>query len=63
MIATPRLFSILNVAVCMPVLWLSVNNYKLSHQNWGALSIGRVFENLHIALNNILDDITLIHDK
>ena len=63
MIATSRLFAILNVAVFMPVCWLDGNTHKLAHHNWGARSIGRVFENLHTALNNILDYITLIHDR
>ena len=63
MIATSRLFSILNVAICMPVRWLAGNTQNLAHHNWGAWSIGRVFDILHTALKNILDDITLIHDK
>ena len=63
MVATSRLFAILNVDICIPFRWLARNTYKLAHHNWGARSIGRVFEILHIALNNILDDITLIHDK
>ena len=63
MVATSRLFSILNVAVCMPVHWLAGNTHQLVHHNWGARSIGRVFDIFHTALNNILDDITLIHDK
>ena len=63
MVATSRLFAILNVAICMPVRWLSGNTHKLAHRNWGAQSIGRVFDILHTALNNILDDITIIHDK
>ena len=40
-----------------------IATHKLAHHNWGACSIGYVFDILHIALNNILDDITLIHDK
>ena len=63
MITTSRMFAILNVAVCIPVCWLAGNNHKLAHQNWGARSIGRVFDIFKIALYNILDDITLIHDK
>ena len=63
MIATFRLFAILDVAICMHVCWLAVNTHKIAHHNWGARSIGRVFDILHTALNNILDDITLIHDK
>ena len=63
MIATSRLFSIVNVAICMHVHWLAGNTHKSAHHNGGAWSIGRVFEILHTALNNILDYITLIHDK
>ena len=63
MIATSRLFSILNVAICMPVHWFYGNTHKLAHHNWGARSIGRVFDIFHTLLNNILYDITLIHDK
>ena len=63
MIATSRLFAILNVSVFMPVRWLASNTHKIEHHNWGAWSIGRVFEILHTELNNILDDITLIHYK
>ena len=62
-ISTSRLFAIINVAVCMPVSWLAGNTNKWAHHNCGARSIGRMFEILHTALNNILDDITLIHDK
>ena len=47
----------------MHVFWLSRNTHKLAHNNLGARSIGRVFDILHTALNNILDDITLIHKK
>ena len=63
MISTSRLFAIINVAVCMPVCWLDGNTHKLAHHNWGARSIGSVFDIFHTALNNILDDITLIHHK
>ena len=63
MISKSRLFAILNVYSCMPVRWLAGNTHKLAHHNWGAWSIGCVFDILHTALNNILDDITLIHDK
>ena len=63
MIVTSILFAILNFSVCMPVRWIASNTHKLAYHNWVAPSIGWVFENLHIALNNILDDITLIHDK
>ena len=58
-----RLIAILNVSVCMHFRWLAGNTHKLAHHNWGMRSIVRVFDILHIALNNILDDITLIHDK
>ena len=63
MIANSRLFSILNVAVFGPVRWLAGNTNKLAHHNWGDCSIVRVFDIFYTALNNILDDITLIHDK
>ena len=63
MIPTSRMFDILNVAVCMSICWLARNTHKLAHHNWGAHSIGRVFGIFHTALNNILDDITLIHKK
>ena len=63
MIATSILFTILNVAISMPVRWLAGNTHKLAHHNCGDRSIGRVFELFHTALNNILDDITLIHEK
>ena len=62
-IATSRLVAILNVAACMPVSWLAGNTHKLAHHNWGARSIGRVFDIFHTSLNNILYDITLIQDK
>ena len=62
MIATSRLFPITDDAVFMPVRWLASNTHKLAHHNWGACSIDHVFDILHTALNNILDDITLIHD-
>ena len=63
MISTSIMFAIINAAVCMPVSWLSGNTHKLTHNNWGDSSFGCVFESFHTALNNILDDITLIHDK
>ena len=43
MIATSRIFDILDVAICMPVRWLAGNTHKLAHHNWGAWSIGREF--------------------
>ena len=63
MIATSILFGVLNISVRMPVCWLACNTHKLAHHNWGALSIGRVFDILHTALNNVLDDITIFHNK
>ena len=63
MIATSRLFAILNIAVCMHVRWLAGNTHKLAHHNWGSSTIGRLFDILHTVLNNTLDDITLIHNK
>ena len=33
MIATSRIFAIINVAVCMPVCWLAGNTHKLAHHN------------------------------
>ena len=62
-LATSRLFAILNIAICMPVCWLAGNTHKLAHHNWCVWSIGRVFDILNTALNNILDDITLIYEK
>ena len=47
----------------MNVRWLAGNTHKLAHHNWGARSIGCVFDILHTALNNTLDDIKLIHEK
>ena len=47
----------------MPVHRLYGNTHKLAHHNWGAQSIGLVFDIFHTLLNNILDDIKLIHDK
>ena len=63
MITTSRLFAIINVAVCMPVSWLADNTHKLSHHNWGSRLIGIVFDTLHTALNNILVDMALIHER
>ena len=63
MIANSRMFAIFNVAVCIPVRWLAGNTHRLAHHNWGARSIGRVFDIFNKALNNILDDITLTHEK
>ena len=63
MIATSIMFKILNVAVFMTVCWLAGNTHKLAHRNWGAPSISCVFDILHISLNNLLYDITLIHNK
>ena len=61
MIATSRLFDMINAAVCISVRWLSGNTHKLAHHNWGDRSIGLVFDILRTDLNNILDDIKLIH--
>jgi len=63
MIATSRFFAILHVAVCIPFRWLAGNTHKLAHHEWGARSMGRVFDIMHTAFNDILDDLDLIHDK
>ena len=63
MIAVSRLFAILHVSICMPVRWLAGNTHKLAHRNWGARSIGRVFDILYDTLNRLLGDIRLIHHK
>ena len=63
MIATSRFFAILHVAVCIPFRWLAGKTHELAHRQWGARSMGRVFDIMHTAFNDILDDLDLIHNK
>ena len=63
MIAVSRFFSILHVAVVIPIRWLSGSTHKLAHRKWGARSMGRAADILHTACGQLLDDIKLIHDK
>ena len=63
MVASSRFFSILHLAICLPFRWLTGNTHKLAHRNWGARSMGRAVDLIHSACKDIVNDVTLIHDK
>ena len=63
MIASCRFFSILHLAICLPFRWLTGNTHKLGHHNWGARSMGRAIDFIHSACEEIVDDVSLIHDE
>ena len=63
MIASTHFFAILELAICLPFRWLTGNTHKLAHRNWGARSMGQAVDLIHSACNDIIDDITLIHDE
>jgi hypothetical protein len=63
MIAVSRMFSILNIAIVIPVRWLCGNTHELAHRNWGARSMGHVVDILHDACSHLREDIELYHDE
>ena len=63
MIAVARFWAIVHVAIVMPVRWLAGKTHELAEHNWGARSMGRVADLLHSACSDILNDLSLIHDR
>ena len=63
MIASSRFFAILDLAICLQFRWLTGNTHKLAHCNWGARSMGHAIDLIYQACQDIVDDVTLIHDE
>ena len=61
--AAARLFSIIHLAIVVPLRWLSGNTHKLEEFQWGPISMGLVLDILHEALTKIKEDQTLILTK
>jgi hypothetical protein len=63
MVAVARLWSILHVAILMPMRWLAGKTLKLLHRKWGYISMGKVLGKLNIDLESIVDLPELIHNR
>jgi hypothetical protein len=62
-IAVSRLWSILHFAIVMPLRWLAGKTHTLTNYNWGPISLGRVYDQLKIDLQSIVDQPELIHNE
>ena len=61
--ATARFFSILHLAVVVPVRWLAAKTHELFSYQWGPRSMGRVVDILHENFTDVLKDPWLIHNE
>ena len=62
-IAVSRLWSILHIAIVMPMRWLSACTYKMKEYGWGYISTGKVLDKLKDDLNMIVYQPEFIHDE
>ena len=62
-VALTRLLSILYIAICIPLRWISGKTHTLKEYNWGARSMGRVLDVLEASLEKIKADPKLIYSE
>lgn len=55
-IAQLRVFSILHIAICMPVRWLAGKTESLSHYDFGYYDMGKALDIMESAFMEIIDD-------
>ena len=61
-IAVSRLWSILNIAIVVPMRWLEACTHKMKYCGWVYISMGKLLNKLKDDLNIIVDQPELIHD-
>ena len=60
-IAVSWLWSIIHIAIVMPMRWLAACKHKMKEYRWGYISMDKVLEKLKDDLNMIIDKPELIH--
>ncbi len=56
-IAQPRLFSILQISLCMPMGWLAVKTPELRERGWGPILNVDAIETLREKMMDIVDEL------
>ena len=62
-ISVSWLWSILHIAIFMPMRWLEAYTHKMKEYGWGYIYMGKVWDKLKENLNMIADQPELIHDE
>ena len=62
-ITVPWLWSILHIAIVIPMSWFATYTHNMKEHGWGYISIGKVLDKLKEELNMIVDKPELIHKK
>ena len=62
-IAVSWLWSILHIAIFMPMCWLEASMHKVKEYGWGYISMGKVLDKIKYDLSMIVDQPELIHDE
>ena len=62
-ISVSRLWSILHIAIIMPMRWLAACTHKKKEYGQGYISMGKVLENIRDDLNMIVDQPELFHGE
>ena len=61
--AVSRLWSILHIAIVMPIRWLAAKTHEMKDYGWGYISMGKVLDKLKEDLELIVGQPELIHDE
>ena len=62
-IAVSRIWSILHIAIVMPMRWLAACIQKMKEYVWGYIYMEKLLDKLKDELNIIVDQPELIHDE
>ena len=62
-ISVSWLWSIMHIAIVMPMLWLEACTHKMKEYGWGYIYMEKVLDNLKDKLNMIAYQPKSIHDK
>ena len=62
-IAMSRIWSIMHIAIIMPMHWLESCTHKMKDYVWGYISMGKLLDKLKDDLNMIVDQLGFIHDE
>ncbi len=62
-VAVARLWSILHIAIIMPIRWLAEKVHELEEYGWGPITLGKVLDKLKDDLESLIDQTNLIHNE
>jgi hypothetical protein len=63
MVAVAQLWSILHIAIIMPIRWLAGKVHELKEYGWGPIRLGKVLDKLKDDLESLIDQTDLIHNE